>query len=47
MQGGLAHEIFYVPQRPYVMLGTAAGPAHLPPAVLWCARQALARLPAA
>ena len=22
MQGGLAHEIFYVPQRPYVMLGT-------------------------
>jgi hypothetical protein len=21
-QGGLAHEIFYVPQRPYVMLGT-------------------------
>jgi ABC-type uncharacterized transport system fused permease/ATPase subunit len=22
VQGGLAHEIFYVPQRPYVMLGT-------------------------
>ncbi len=21
-QGGLAHEIFYVPQRPYVMPGT-------------------------